>query len=290
MRTGTTSWIDPSRDLEGNVTQLAGSVEDIELVLFDVKGYGNNLPDRAAIRRLAALAEEWGHTYTVHLPQDLCVDEDGTCPDGSIEKARQVIELTRDLHPWAYVAHLNGDALLDHPSPSQCGRWRRRAEHAARIVTGWLEDPARLAVENIERWDAANLAPVLEALPVSRCVDIGHLWLQRVDPLEHLNVWLDRTRVVHLHGLRDFPAPAGQVFQPGLDHTSLARIPPAALDPVAACLTDRFEGVLTLEVFSIEDFDASRAAWDRACRRVSGGPPFRPAGSGPFRRKGPAPG
>lgn len=269
MRTGTTSWIYPSEDLAGNVTRLAGRVEDIELVLFDVKGYGNNLPDRAAVRRLAGLAERCGHTYTVHLPQDLCVAEDGTCPDGSMERARQVIELTRDLDPWAYVAHLNGDALLDGPSPKEIDRWRRRAERAAGIVAGWLDEPERLAIENIERWDPRVLGPVLDALPVSRCVDIGHLWLQRIDPLDHLNVWLDRTRVIHLHGLRDFPPPADCGFQPGLDHTSLAGVPAEALDPIAARLTDRFEGVLTLEVFSIEDLDASRIAWDGACRRAA---------------------
>lgn len=268
MRTGTTSWIYHSEDIAGNVERLGGLVDDIELVLFDVKGYGNNLPTRSTIGRLDALAQKYGHSYTVHLPQDLLFTGGGT-GNGSLERAREVIRLTRALKPWAYVAHLNGDALLEDPSPSAVARWREGARRALDRTIGWLERPELLAIENIERWDPEAFAPLVAEMPVSRCVDVGHLWLQGEDPLRHLDEWVDRTRVVHLHGLKVFtPMPRCAAFEPGMDHVSLARMPAAALDPVAALLERRFDGVVTLEVFSEEDLHMSRRAWEEALARV----------------------
>ena len=86
----------------------------------------------------------------------------------------------------------------------------------------------RLCIENLERWDPEAFAPVVKALPVSRTIDIGHLWLQGADPLEHLARWVDRARVIHLHGIAE------------RDHASLAHVPAERLDPVIAFLAERF--------------------------------------------------
>jgi hypothetical protein len=111
-----------------------------------------------------------------------------------------------------------------------------------------LDEPERLCIENVERWDPEAFAPVVLALPVSRTIDIGHLWLQEADPLEHLAHWVDRARVIHLHGIAE------------RDHASLAHVPTERLDPVIAFLAARFTGVLTLEVFNQADLESSRTA------------------------------
>jgi len=42
---------------------------------------------------------------------------------------------------------------------------------------------------------------VLEQIPASLCIDIGHLWRDGRDALPYLEAYLGRARVVHLHGV-----------------------------------------------------------------------------------------
>jgi sugar phosphate isomerase/epimerase len=110
----------------------------------------------------------------------------------------------------------------------------------------------------VEKWDPEAFAPVLERVPAGRTVDIGHLWLEGVEPLERLPRWIGRARVVHLHGIA------------ARDHVSLAHVPPARLDPVVAYLDRHFEGVLTLEVFNQDDLLSSLDALAAAHARNDG--------------------
>lgn len=268
FRIGTTSYIIPA-DILPNVEFLASRVDDVELVLFETDEYGSNLPDAALCERLNELAAAHGLTYTVHLPLDLRLGDGGEEAHISLIKARRVIEATRALQPYAYTLHLDGNALpasalgpptlppsLPEREQGALAAWQENARRALEIVCGWLDEPERLCVENLERWDPEAFAPLVGALPVSRTIDIGHLWLQKADPLEHLARWVGRARVVHLHGIAE------------RDHTSLAHVPPERLDPVVALLAARFSGVLTLEVFNHADWASSLAALAVSLARV----------------------
>ena len=106
-------------------------------------------------------------------------------------------------------------------------------------------------MENLEGYPLDFILPVLARVPVSRCVDVGHLWLDGHDPLPYLQAALPRLRVVHLHGLN----------AAGRDHQSVAHMPRERLTPVLALLrTAEYRGVLTLEVFGEDDFHSSLAA------------------------------
>lgn len=261
FRIGTTSYILPA-DILPNIVYLAQRVDDVQLVLFETDEHGSNLPDAILRARLNALAAAHGLTYTVHLPLDLRLGDAGDEGHLSLVKARRVIEATRDLQPVAYTAHLDGRPLQAAgpagPSAAALAAWQASACRALETVCGWLADPALLCVENLEAWEPDLFAPVVDAVPVSRTVDVGHLWLRGQDPLPKLVAWLDRTRVVHLHGVGE------------RDHKSLALMPPAQLDPVVALLAERFSGVVTLEVFNQEDFLSSQAALAGALARVGG--------------------
>lgn len=258
FRIGTTSYIIPA-DIPTNVSYLAPLVDDVELVLFDSEEYGSNLPDAEVCGRLLALASEHGLTYTVHLPLDLRLAEDGSADHVSLTQARRVIEATRSLAPYAYTVHLDGTALMHCPSAEELARWQEGALGALQVACGWVDDPATLCLENVERWDPEAFAPLLAELPISRCIDVGHLWLEGRDPLAYLPLWLGRARTVHLHGLA--PSAAGGVA--GRDHTSLAAVPAERLDPVLAWLGQDFRGVATIEVFDEADLRTSLAALRR---------------------------
>jgi sugar phosphate isomerase/epimerase len=195
-------------------------------------------------------------TYTVHLPLDLHVGLPCAELDVSLRQALRVIEATRPLDPYAYVLHLDGRRLIDGAlSQADLVAWQADSRAALEIVAGWLAEPGRLCLENVEAWDPEAFAPVVEALPVGRTIDVGHFWLNGQDPLPHLARWIARARVVHLHGIA------------GRDHASLAGVPPARLDPVVAFLLARFEGVVTLEVFDEADYAASLQALQASIMR-----------------------
>jgi len=256
FRVGTTSYILPD-DILPNVEYLAPRVDDVELVLFETDEHGGNLPDAALRDRLSALSEEHCLTYTVHLPLDLRLGDGGTATDISLVKARRVIEATRDLRPFAYTAHLDGALLMQNPTTDELANWQANALRSLEIVVSWLDRPERLCIENIERWDPAAFAPVVEALPVGLAADVGHFWLQGTDPLAYLKRWGDRVRVVHLHGIA------------ARDHASLAHAPQERLDPVVDALRQRFDGVLTLEVFNRDDFESSLEELERSVGRIA---------------------
>lgn len=249
FRVGSTSYVYPA-DILPNVEQLgeAGAVDDIELILFEVDDGPNNLPDEQIIARMAALAQQFALTYTVHLPLDLRLAADGSIRHASLDKAERVIKSTLPLDPFAFVFHLDG---TDVEQPG----WIDRSLRALETVIPWVGEPSRLAVENLESWPPSYLDPILERLPISRTTDIGHFWKMGLDPLTVLDQWLPRTRVIHIHGMAE------------RDHKSLALMPSAMLDPVVAQLLT-FAGVVTLEVFETSDFFSSRTALLDAVARV----------------------
>ena len=264
FRIGATSYIIPD-DILPNARYLAalGEVQDIELVLFEVDDGPNNLPSPETVAELAALAGAHDLTFTVHLPLDLRLGASGDESHVSLIKARKVIERTRALNPWAYVLHLDGKDLLASLPESE-GAWARAKvwqDHSVRaleLAAGWAGGAERLAVENLERYPLDFIVPVIDRLPVSRCVDVGHLWLDDHNTLPYLQAALPRTKVVHIHGIA------------GRDHKSLAHVPPAKLDLVVELLLrEKYSGVLTLEVFGEDDFSTSLEALTQSARRVA---------------------
>jgi sugar phosphate isomerase/epimerase len=245
FRLGTTSYIIPD-DILPNARYLAGTVRDIELILFEVDDGPNNLPSPEVIHELSQIANQHDLTYTVHLPLDLKLGEDGSERDQSLVKARRVIDRTCGLNPWAYVLHLDGKAVRTSTDAKLIRRWQDQSVRALEIVSEWAGRAEKLAVENLETYPLDFIQPVLDRIPVSRCVDVGHLWLDGHDPLPYLRAALPRTRVIHIHGIAE------------RDHRSLAFMPQEKVNAVFdELLRANYEGVLTLEIFSEEDFLSS---------------------------------
>jgi sugar phosphate isomerase/epimerase len=245
FRLGTTSYIIPA-DILPNAHYLAGKVRDMELILFEVDDGPNNLPSGEVIDELKQIASQSDLTYTVHLPLDLKLGEDGSEQDQSLVKARRVIDCTRGLDPWAYVLHLDGKSVRTSTDAERIRRWQDQSVRALEIVSAWAGGAGKLAVENLETYPLDFIQPVLDRIPVSRCVDIGHLWLDGHDPIPYLQNALPRTRVIHMHGIAE------------RDHRSLSFMPRENVRAVwEELIRANYQGVLTLEMFSEEDFISS---------------------------------
>ncbi len=251
FRLGATSCIYPG-DIVANVRQLAPHVDDIELVLFDTDNHGANIPDPANIAALRALARDNALTYTVHLPCDLDPHD-----ARAFEKIFRALDATRPLEPFAYIAHLDGRDLQNNPARDTIARWQADARRALDRAIAQIE-PARLCIENLETWSPDFFAELIAAKNLARCVDVGHFWKQRRDPLPHLREQIARTRVVHLHGVD------------GRDHESLAKQSRAEVGRVLDFLARAdFAGVATLEIFSADDLISSQqviAEWENDSR------------------------
>jgi len=245
FRLGTTSYIIPD-DILPNARYLAGKVQDIELILFEVDDGPNNLPSTEVIDELSLIAQQHDLTYTVHLPLDLKLGDDNSKQDQSLVKAKRVIDCTRGLDPWTYVLHLDGRSVRTSTDAGLITRWQNQSVRALEIVSEWAGSANRLAVENLETYPLDFIQPVLDRIPVSRCVDIGHLWLDGHDPIPYLQAAMPRTRVIHIHGIED------------RDHRSLAFMPQEKVSQIwDELIRVNYEGVLTLEIFSEEDFISS---------------------------------
>jgi len=179
FRLGTTSYILPA-DLVANARFLADKVQDVQLVLFDLDDGQSNLPSPEVIAELAGVAAAHGLTFTVHLPLDLRLGDDaagaGEEDHLSLIKAKKVIDCTRALNPFAYVAHLDGRSVKNGATTAQLARWQSQSVRALEIVAGRVGGPHLLAIENLEGYALDFIQPVLDCIPVSRCMDIGHLW------------------------------------------------------------------------------------------------------------------
>jgi sugar phosphate isomerase/epimerase len=268
FRVGTTSYI-VADDLVANAAFLAPHVQDMQLVLFDLPDGPSNLPDAATVARLAAIGAEADLSYTVHLIDDLGGWEH--TPDSGEDAARHpsltsaatVIDRTRALAPRAWVGHLDGRSVRAQDFPAAAvAAWQAQVTPTV-VQTGALAGgAAQLAIENLESYPPDFVTPVVVAAQTSRCVDVGHLWLDDHDPLAPLLAVWPRLRVVHLHGV------SADRTERHRDHRSLALTSPAQLDRIVQVLLARqYAGVLTLEVFGEADFWASLRALEASIRR-----------------------
>jgi sugar phosphate isomerase/epimerase len=236
FRLGTTSYIIPA-DLLPNVAFLADKVDDIELVLFESDEF-SNLPDAAAIEKLKEIASRFDLTYTVHLPLDTWMGhEDESVRQQSVDKCLRVIERTAPISPFAYVVHFHGDQRGENPSP-EMERWIEGHRQSMEMLVQTV-DAHDLCVELLD-YPYDLIDGIVSDYGLSICLDMGHLLLYGYEPVEYLDRYLSRTRVVHLHGVEE-----------GHDHRGLSCVPAGLLRTLVERLGNGSNKtrVLTMEIF-----------------------------------------
>jgi len=248
FRLGTTSYIIED-NLVANAGFLGPLVDDIELVLFEWDGV-SNIPDRKTIESLSRLKEEHGISYTVHMPSDTELGSfDEVIRKRSTEKCLEIIELTTPLDPFAYIIHFHGEMRGRIPVRN-LPRWLESLDaSAARLVESGL-DPKMLCVESLD-YPYELIEPIVSKYDMSICLDAGHLVFFDYPLSDYLDKYLERSRVVHLHGHCD-----------GMDHKDIGMLEQEVLETLSgrASLDDKKERVLTLEVFGLSDFEHSMDA------------------------------
>jgi sugar phosphate isomerase/epimerase len=241
FRVGATSFTVPATWSE-NVRQLAGRVEDVELLFFDSR----ELPSPGEIEAIAEVRGEL--TFTLHTPLDVSLaSEDAERRHRGVERVLAAIDRAAPLRPHSSVVHVYlGDG--EHgPRPVDLEAWRSRAAESLLELLSRGVRAETLCVEVLD-YDFELLAPVVSRLGLSIALDAGHVHRDGGDPVALLERHRDRVRVVQWHGTE----PGGR------DHRSLVHLPRAAAQTfVDALVRFGFEGVLTLDVFRERDLEES---------------------------------
>lgn len=241
FRLGTTSYIVPD-DILPNVRALAEVVDDIELVVFESDEI-SNLPDAAVVEALRALASAHHLSYTLHLPMDAFLGSpDEAVRRAGVDKCLRVIDRMQPASPFANVLHFyHGHVPNDHDNAER-RRWQRALNDSVRALLDAGVPPRDLCIETLE-YPFAWIEEIVVANDLSVCLDVGHLMLKGYDVAGHLDRYWPRTRIVHLHGIRE-----------GRDHRDIAALDRQMLAPLMERLNAGAEPrVLTLEVFNEAD-------------------------------------
>ena len=242
FRLSTTSYIYPDHILP-NVAMLAPFLDEIELVLFESKGH-NNYPDDTQIKNLMSYCLRQDIAFNIHLPMDIFLgDENEEIRTKAISVAKRVMERTLRLNPSVYVLHFdlrnrNGREETDVEA------WRRRLLRSVEKMAQNGIDLNRIAVETLG-YPFEWIEDIVEQSGFSICLDIGHLLISGQDLKSYFDKYLLKTSIIHLHG-----------FQKGIDHLGIDQLPKSTLEMIIAHIGE-YRGIVSLEVFSIEDLKKS---------------------------------
>ena len=185
-----------------------------------------------AIERLAALKQEQGLAYTVHLPLWSVEPSTLLTPvrQGSVRAVIECIQATLPLHPEVCVLHATGALAAEFYRMRSQGaaralilrQFQNCARESLRAILAETGIPSRqLAIETIE-FPFDLTMELAEELDLSICLDTGHVLSGFSGPVELdevLERCLPRLAEIHLH---DSPRLApGQPVVYGKDHQPL---------------------------------------------------------------------
>jgi sugar phosphate isomerase/epimerase len=229
-----------------NVERLGRIFDEIELLFFDGQD-PRGLPDLSEIEDLVNLARVHGITYNVHLPTDVSLtDPEPERVFRAVDVIGRVVERVKPLSPTSYTLHLPSP-----PSPLSNDELNEQRALTEKAVTTLLHgtkiSPPELCVENTED-PFFFAAPIIEALGLSTCLDIGHLIRYGHDMDAVFSKWIPHSKVIHLHGVSD-----------GRDHQALDAFEKPFLKDIFERLL-HFKGTVCLEVFSLDTLLPSLSA------------------------------
>ncbi|OGR02472.1 MAG: hypothetical protein A2520_04055 [Deltaproteobacteria bacterium RIFOXYD12_FULL_53_23] len=242
-RLGATSCVLPA-DIITNVRMLAPLVDDVQLLFFE-SADKMRLPQPLNVQALRDIADEHDLTYTVHLPTDISL---GAAT--RIERQAGISEILRLMAKLAPLDPQSFDLHLVREQDLSEAHWLDNLAVSLQELSAALGAEKRMvAIENIE-YSYDLVASMVMDYGFSVCLDLGHLIRYGQDLEAGLSL-LPWVRHLHYHGVQE-----------GRDHQALS-------DVTQARMLDRrlaeamYYGVVTLEMYSLENLKISLALLDR---------------------------
>jgi sugar phosphate isomerase/epimerase len=242
FKLSTTSYIYPDHILQ-NVALIAPFFDEIELVLFESEGQ-DDLLDQNQMNSLIDLSSQHKIGFNIHLPIDLFLgDENEEVRNKGVSVAKKMIARTIVLNPSTFILHFDlNDKDLKEVSGVE--PWRRRIVQSIEEMATCGMGQDRISIETLS-YPFEWIEDIIQHYGFSICLDIGHILACKQDLQGYLEKYLTRTSIIHLHG-----------FQNGIDHLGIDRLSEEALKLILSYLND-YNGILSIEVFSVEDLKRS---------------------------------
>lgn len=233
---GTTSFIYPAGYVS-NVRRLAPFFDEIELLALE----SDHLPSRNDIKELNSISKTHGITYNVHLPMD--IDLAAESPETrrrSITSIAETLDRVAPLQPTTHTLHLTLARSPESKSAADIEAWPPRVlESIALLLKTTGMAARRISVETLD-FSPSRLAPIVETLDLSICVDVGHVILYGFNLAKVLKLFAARTTILHLHGVAA-----------GRDHLAVRHFKPDDRKTISRYLQN-FKGSVSIEVFNLE--------------------------------------
>jgi sugar phosphate isomerase/epimerase len=236
---------------EENVRCLAPFVDEIQLLFFESEPQG--LPSPALIQELSGLAAGCGIGYNIHLPSDVYPGHPD--PDErrrAAEAIHTIMQRCQDLSPSTFTLHLERNPAGTENLPVE--RWQQYLLESLEFMLPPETPTRKISIETLD-YPLEWVAPVIEAMDFSVCMDMGHLLVHGIDLRAFYENWKDRITVVHLHGVDG-----------NEDHLSLDRLSDEQMRTVFGLL-QALKKVVVLENYSCPRLNASLACladgWSR---------------------------
>lgn len=244
------SFVYPAGYVE-NVRRLAPFMDEIQLLFFESDP--RSLPSPALIQELSDLAAGQGIGYHIHLPSDIYPGHPD--PDErrrAVEAIRTIILRCQVLAPSTFTLHLERNPAGTENLPVE--RWRQYLLESLKRILPSNTPPRKISVETLD-YPLEWLAPVIETMDFSVCMDMGHLLAHGIDLRAFYETWKDRITVVHLHGVDGSD-----------DHLPLDRLSDEQMRTVVGLL-QALKKVVVLENYAYPRLNASLACladgWSR---------------------------
>ncbi len=290
MRLGSTSFL-VHKDYVSALSFVSEHCEDVALLLIDTGENGEYLPSHKDVEAIADILEKTQTSLHIHLP---------TTNNCESEKSRTAlydacllaIERTKILKPHSFVLHVDLPSFKKEDKALNDTESQQIKDLLAKLASN-LPSPQHLAIENLEGYSPHFWDFCFENTGYSRCLDVGHLWKDGLDPLPFFSAWQEKIRLIHLHGLapnkdclysleklQEMTAPllyGSALWQDFFgnkpkDHKSLENMPPSCIDAFMHCLwKEDFRGHINIEVFDFADFISSCAVLEYSWKRFEKG-------------------
>ncbi|MCK4767196.1 MAG: sugar phosphate isomerase/epimerase, partial [Desulfobacula sp.] len=249
FRLGTTSFIFPDHIIP-NVKKLGPVFDEIEILVFESMPK-EVLPSKDDVKELLYLSQELDLTYNIHLPIDVSLTHDALKErQKAKDTIHKVIDLFAPLTPTTHTLHLDmpSDLKKDMGNQKKLKKWEEQTRQSLDAVVSDMSNPGIISVETLD-YPFSCLETLVEELNLSVCIDAGHGIKYGHNLLETFKKHKFRTPIIHLHGV-DFSERNIK------DHTSLDKLPKKYFRQIQTIL-ENFTGVLSLEVFNLENLNRS---------------------------------
>jgi len=231
---------------------LAPYLDEIELVLFE-SSY-DSLPSKDEIKTLSLLANEFRISYNIHLPTDISLsDPDPLMQHHVLETLKCIIDLTSPLFPTTYTLHLSYNKTS--VEKENVKKWQELIYKSMEKLLALGIDSKTISIETLQ-YPFEWIEKIITDLNLSVCIDIGHLIKYGFGLETVFNKYSELTPIIHLHGVENRH-----------DHISLDRLSKKQIKPIMTLLKG-FTGVVSLEVFSYENLNASLVFLEKYWQRI----------------------